>query len=424
MSLPKFPNSLELEFVPHQKQSDRFSTSSDIGPEQEVCLIDPDTKRTFGYVVVDNTRRGPGLGGIRIAPDLKLNEVRRLGRSMTLKNSAANLPYGGGKSGILADPEWLNQSPSVKRDLMGLFAETIFPLENYITAPDMGTNEDDIQLIHDYNSKQVNSIIHNRGGAGRPPKYGGIPIDEWGLTAHGLFAAIESIDKMNSDFQLKGAKVGIQGFGNVGAPAANKLVEAGAIIVGVSDINAGIWRNDGLDMNELNRIRQMAGGLANYSKKYDKKFSKDKLDWLLECACDVLIPAARPDAITARNADRIQCKYIVEGANAPTNKMTEYYLKNRRGITCFSDFIVNVGGVMGCAVELKMGSDDKYKSKVLSAGDNGRLWLEKLIYKTVSSNVENILIHMEDSKKDDTIFREHAENLALERLENPEEILF
>jgi len=415
------PKKLELEHISPKDTLDRFSKSSDIGPEQEVRLVDPETCKVWGYVVIDNTCRGPGLGGIRIAPDLKRNEIRRLARSMTLKNSAANLPYGGGKSGILADPDLLNQSPSIKRDLISVFAETIFSLDNYITAPDMGTNEDDIQLIHDINSKYLKSKFHGRGGAGRPPKNGGIPIDEWSLTAHGLFATIETIERIKTDFCLKGSKIAIQGFGSVGAPIANKLVDAGALIIGVSDINAGIWKNDGLDIKELNRIRQLDGGLSNYSEKYDKKFSKDKLDWLLECPCDILIPAARPDAITARNADRIQCQIIVEGANAPTNRMTEYYLQNRRGITCYSDFIVNVGGVMGCAVELKIDHDEKFKSKVLSSGDNGRNWLEKFIYNTISKNIESILIHMEDSKKNDTIFREHAERLALERLANPEE---
>ena len=127
------------------------------------------------------------------------------------------------------------------------------------------------------------------------------------------------------------------------------------------------------------------------------------------------------NAITARNADRIQCQFIVEGANAPTNKMTEYYLQNRRGITCFSDFIVNVGGVMGCAVELQMGNDKSIKLKVLAEGNDGRPWLENLIYNTVSKNVENVLCRMDDCNEDDIIFREHAENLAFERLENFEE---
>ena len=421
MPLPNIPNTLELEYIRPQNKSDRFSQSTDIGPEQEIRLIDAGTSKVWGYVIVDNTRRGPGLGGIRIVPDLNLNEIRRLARSMTLKNSAAKLPFGGGKSGIVADSDLLNKSPNIKRDLIGLFAEAIFPIDKYITAPDMGTNEDDIQLIHDIYSESLGAKNHARGGAGRPPKHGGIPIDDWGLTAHGLLATIETIDRIKPKFCLKGSKIAIQGFGNVGAPVANKLVEAGAVIVGASDINAGVWRKDGLDIDELNRIRPLAGGLANYSEKYDKQFSLNKLDWLLECPCDILIPAARPDAITARNADRIQCQFIVEGANASTNKMTEYYLHNRRGITCFSDFIVNVGGVIGCAVELKMGNEEEFKSKVLSSGDDGRPWLENFIYKTVSKNVERVSSQMENSKKGDTIFREHAENLALERLENPEE---
>ena len=224
------PKKLEIEIVHPLDKFDRFNQADNIGPEQETRLVDHETGKVWGYVVVDNTRRGPGLGGIRIAPDLKLNEVRRLARAMTLKNSAACLPFGGGKAGILADPDVLNKSSGLKRDLIGLFAEAIFPLDKYITAPDMGTNETDIQLIHDINSKKLKTDKHNRGGAGRPPENGGIPIDDWGLTAHGLLAAMETLERIDQKFQVKDATVVVQGFGNVGAPAAGKLFEAGAVI--------------------------------------------------------------------------------------------------------------------------------------------------------------------------------------------------
>ena len=267
MSKLILPEKLELQYVKPLDKFDRFSHSSAIGPEQEIRLADPKTGKVWGYVVVDNTIRGPGLGGVRIAPDLKLSEVRRLARAMTLKNSAANLPFGGGKSGLLANPNFLNSCPQLKCDLIGLFAETIFPLEKYITAPDMGTNEEDIQLIHEFNSKKLGAKHHDRGGAGRPPKQGGIPIDGWGLTAHGLLAAMETLERMDPELQLKGSKVAVQGFGNVGAHAASKFCAAGAVIVGVSDIHAGLWKSDGLDMGELNRIRNQPGGLDNYSGK-------------------------------------------------------------------------------------------------------------------------------------------------------------
>ena len=104
-------------------------------------VVDPATRKTWGFVVVDDTRRGPGLGGIRMAVDVTLGEVRRLARAMTLKNSAANLPFGGGKAGIVCDPVMMTLNPGMKRDLVGIFAEALFSVEQYIPAPDMGTDE-------------------------------------------------------------------------------------------------------------------------------------------------------------------------------------------------------------------------------------------------------------------------------------------
>jgi glutamate dehydrogenase/leucine dehydrogenase len=135
-----------------------------------------------------------------------------------------------------------------------------------------------------------------------------------------------------------------------------------------------------------------------------------------------LIPSARPDAITARNADRIQCRKIFQGANAPSNKMTEYYLQNRRGIVSYSDFIVNVGGVMGCAVELKMTMDAAYRDQVLSQGENGKFYMDRLIENTVSSNVRTLTDRLNGQKNSDRIFREEAQLLAQERLEHPDDI--
>ena len=413
------PKILELDPVDPPGASDRISKSPIPYPEREMRLTDPATGKVWGYVVVDNTIRGPGLGGVRIAPDLSLNEVRRLARAMTLKNSAANIPFGGGKSGILAEPEILNNCPGLKRDLIGLFAAALFPLDDYITAPDMGTDEEDIQQIYLFNGAKLGIASHARGGAGRPLGNGGIPIDEWGLTAHSLFAAMETLEKLEPSFSLRGAKVIVQGFGNVGAHTANKCFKAGAVIAGVSDIHAGLWKSDGLDMDELNRIRFKPGGLDNYSGLLDKKLGPDKLDWLLEFPCDILIPCARPDAITARNADRIQCRTIFQGANSPSSKMTEYYLQNRRDIVSYSDFIVNVGGVIGCAVELRMAIDEPYRSKVMAHGDNGRSWIENLIYNTVAENMKSLWLKMKACNGPDTIFRELAEQLAIERLEEP-----
>ncbi len=411
-----------MDVYESQDDSVRFPTSDDRAPEQLICVVDSSTGNIWGFVVVDDTRRGPGLGGIRMATDITLGEVQRLARAMTLKNSAANLPFGGGKAGIICDPVMMALNPGMKRDLIGLFAEALFSVEQYIPAPDMGTDETDIQQIYECFSERLGTGQHMRGGASRPPDKGGIPIDDWGLTAHSLFVAACTVEELEPDFELKGAQVVIQGYGNVGSIAASKLNNVGAVITGASDIHGALWHPHGLNVEELNAVRRKPGGITNYSGKADKQFGPDQIDWLLEAPCDILIPAARPDAITARNADRIQCRKIFQGANTPSNKMTEYYLKNRRGITSYSDFIVNVGGVMGCAVELKMTMDTTYREQVLAQGENGKTYVDQLIEKTVSSNMKTLMGRLGEKGDNNRIFREEAQQLAQERLDKPDQI--
>ncbi len=413
----KLPNRLVLEAI-SEPASHRFS-SNDSGENQKRFLIlDPVDKQTWGFVVVDNTVRGPGLGGIRIAPDLTMNEVGRLAHAMTLKNSAACLPYGGAKAGLIFDPQSLAANPELKKDLIHLLAEALFDLPTYIPAPDMGTNDRDVQQIFDRYSEKLGTRQHKRGGASRLPETGGIPIDGWGLTAHSMYAAIKTLETIQDDFTLAGSRVVIQGFGNVGAPVAEKLAQEGANIVGVSDVTQAIYNSSGFDLNMLLAARER-GGLAFFKGKIEKSFGPKQLDWLLEAPCDLLIPAARPDAITARNADRIDCRMVIQGANAPSNRLTEYYLENRRGILNCSDFIVNVGGVMGCAVELEMTVDTNYRKKVLAEGNYGRPYVENLIYNTVAKNVTSIMGSLTASKADRT-FREEALDLAEKRLQQAE----
>jgi glutamate dehydrogenase/leucine dehydrogenase len=418
----QLPKKLTLETCDAKDETNRFQSSDDSTAEQLIRIVDPSKGNVWGFVVVDDTRRGPGLGGIRMASDVSLGEVCRLARAMTLKNSAANLPFGGGKAAIVCDPVIMALNPGMKRDLIGVFAEALFSVDQYIPAPDMGTNEADIQQIYEHYSERLGTPQHMRGGASRPPDKGGIPIDEWGLTAHSLFAAIRTVEELEPDFNVQGAQVVIQGYGNVGSVTASKLSEVGAVITGASDIHGALWHPLGLNVEELNSIRCKPGGISNYSGKVEKRFGPDQIDWLLEAPCDILIPAARPDAITARNADRIQCRKIFQGANAPSNKMTEYYLQNRSGIVSYSDFIVNVGGVMGCAVELKMTMDQTYREQVHSQGENGKNYTDRLIYKTVSSNMRTLMSRLSDQRDGDRIFREEAQALAQERLEHPEDI--
>jgi glutamate dehydrogenase (NAD(P)+) len=408
------PKSLKAVPLPDKDQTDRFTINPELVAEKSYKIVDPDNQSIWGYIAIDNTQRGPGLGGIRMVQNLSLNEIMRLARVMTLKNSAACLPYGGGKAGVSLRSFELTSGQ--RSELLEKLADCLYELPDYAPAPDMGTNEKDIQIIHNNHSQKLGTEKHSRGGAGRPVENGGVPIDDWGLTAHGLFSSIKVLESLDPKLDLSGSKFVVQGFGNVGAPAALKLQEAGAVLVGASDIHTALWNPNGLDAQALNKIRKEPGGLSNYLLKVDKKFSLEKLDWLLEAPCDILIPSARPDAITARNADRIQCRYILQGANTPSSKPVEYYLHHHRNILSLTDFIVNAGGVIGCAVERLLMMDDSYAEKVKQAGV--KTYVENLIDKTISKNVCETYSRLQNNK--DFIFRDAAWELALERLNTNE----
>jgi glutamate dehydrogenase (NAD(P)+) len=416
MSDLKLPKSLEAVPLIPKDQANRFKTEKDLIAEGSYKIVDSDDNSIWGYVAIDNIKRGPGLGGIRMVPDLKFNEISRLARVMTLKNSAACLPYGGAKAGIILKSHELVENPIIRNELIEKFADCLYKLPTYAPAPDMGTDENDIQIIYTNHSRKLGTDKHSRGGAGRPFKNGGIPIDEWELTAHGLFSAIKTLESVDKTLKLAKATFVVQGFGNVGAPVAIKMQEAGATLVGASDINIALWNPAGLDVKALNEIRKMPGGLKNYPYEVQKKFYSDKLDWLLEAPCDILIPSARPDAITAKNIDRVQCRFILQAANTPSSKPVEYYLHHRRNILSLTDFIVNAGGVIGCAVERNMLVDSAYAKKVKQAGT--RNYVENLVFDTIAKNIRDV--HARMKKNSDMIFRDVAWELALERLERSE----
>tara|TARA_Y100000588_G_scaffold374851_1_gene450484 strand:- start:198 stop:1451 length:1254 start_codon:yes stop_codon:yes gene_type:complete len=414
MVINNLPNNLSIRQLPKLSDHERFSEN--FMGLQEACheIFDSETNKTWGFVSIDNTRRGPGLGGIRIAPDITLNEVNRLAKTMTLKNSASCLPYGGGKAGLIVNDPTFYKDRTHKKILIKKFSEILFDLNNYIPAADMGTDEYDIQTIYEHHSRKLQQDIHDRGGVGRPFDSGGVPLDDWGLTAHGISAAAQTLESLLDNFNIKNSKVIIQGFGNVGCPTAMKLNQKGALIVGASDIYCALWNPKGLDLKELVRIRKLPDGLKNYSKKVNKIFENKKLDWLLEAPCDILVPAARPDVVTAKNIDRIDCRLILEGANTPISKPIDYYLKHRRNILSLTDFIVNAGGVIGCAVEQKIMKDKAFAAKVRKT--NTRQYTENLIFNTISKNIIEIFSRI----RKDYLFRDAATELALERLETKE----
>ncbi|HEX7627451.1 MAG TPA: Glu/Leu/Phe/Val dehydrogenase, partial [Candidatus Methanoperedens sp.] len=231
------------------------------------------------------------------------------------------------------------------------FARGIKNLLEYIPGPDIGTDETCMAYVYDETSRAV----------GLPRELGGIPLDEIGATGYGVSECAD-VAKDYIDLDLNGARVTIEGFGNVGKPAARFLVEKGAVLVGTSDSKGTIYNSKGLDVEELIRIKESTGSVINY-----KDGEVLKITDLLLINTDILIPAARPDVISDANADVVDAKLIIQGANIPITENAEKLLHDR-GILVIPDFVANAGGVITASVEYHGGTEkialDRTKSTI------------------------------------------------------------
>lgn len=306
----------------------------DLGPMKVVHVYDP-ACGLRGIVVVDNIACGPSIGGVRMAADVSTQEVFRLARAMTLKNAAAGLPHGGGKAGIVADPR-----TSGKERLIRAFARAIRGLMEYIPGPDMGTDETCMGWVYDEIGRAV----------GLPRVLGGIPLDEIGATGFGVAECAE-VAAPFCKIDLSGATMAIEGFGNVGRPAARFLEEKGVRLIAASDSQGTIYDPSGIRVADLEDVKARSGSVLEYPQ--GKKLEKKDLFGL---SCDILIPAARPDSIHKQNVDGIQAKLILQGANIPATAEAESIL-HRRGVINVPDFIANAGGVTCAAVEYRGGME-------------------------------------------------------------------
>ncbi|OYT55763.1 MAG: glutamate dehydrogenase [Candidatus Aenigmarchaeota archaeon ex4484_14] len=289
-----------------------------------------------GIVVIDNTALGPGKGGIRMVPDVTVEEVRRLARAMTWKCALASLPFGGAKSGIMADPRKMGTKE--KERIVKAFSRALKPLipKQYVAAPDMNMAEDAMRWFAEANGDP-------RACTGKPADIGGIP-HELGSTGFGVFHATK-VAVEHLGLELNNMSVAIEGFGNVGIFTAKFLSEHGAKIVAVSDSKGCIYNEDGLNIEKLIKIKQDTRAVKNY--KPGKILESKELFGL---AVDVLIPGARPDVITSENFAKVKAKIIVEAANIPMkNDIEEEFQK--KGILVVPDFVANAGGVISSYVE-------------------------------------------------------------------------
>ncbi len=309
-----------------------FQLADELGPELIVYISDIKTGLK-AILVVDNTAAGPAVGGIRMSPEVTTVEVARLARGMTMKNAMARLPHGGGKSGIIADPLLPN-----KEALIRAFARKIRHIIEYIPGPDMGTSETEMAYIRDEIGRAV----------GLPMVVGGIPLDEIGSTGFGVAVSAEVAAEF-ADLDLEGARLTVEGFGAVGKHAARFLAKKGVVLIAASDSKGTIYHPDGLDVKELMRVKETTGSVLNY-KDGEKLLTTD----LFNISTDIVVPAARPDVITESNADVLDTKLIIEGANIPATLEAENQLYER-GVLCVPDIVANAGGVITASVEYNGG---------------------------------------------------------------------
>jgi glutamate dehydrogenase (NAD(P)+) len=316
------------------------------GPEKVLQVYDPDTGMK-GVLVIDNTSKGPGKGGIRFAPSVTPLEIFKLARTMTWKCAAAGLPFGGAKGGIIADPNAVDRVSWMKS-----FAKMIKPYcpSQYIAATDVGTTELDMAIF-------AHEIGDMRACTGKPTELGGIP-HELGTTGYGVSVALQTALDILKDLKIiqvpqkSQTRVVIQGFGNVGSFAARFLDQSGIKVVGVSDVSGFIYSKDENGLNIPKLMKDMKGK-AKLLDLQDYGYDIRDKDEIFEIDLDIFIPAAMGGVINNKTAPKLLgngIKMVVEAANIPTTAdACEYMHKNK--IWLIPDFLANAGGVIGSFVE-------------------------------------------------------------------------
>jgi glutamate dehydrogenase (NAD(P)+) len=349
----------------------------EFGPEYVLEVFDAKTGMQ-GVLVIDNTARGAGKGGMRMVPDVTTEEVMGLARAMTWKNALADIPFGGAKSGIRFDPK----SPQ-KEAAIRAFADKVkvFIPNFYIAGPDMNTTEKEMGQF-------ANQIGDMRATTGKPASMGGLP-HELGSTGYGVALCIKTAAEFQGK-KINGMTVAIEGFGNVGTFAMKFLSEWGAKVVAVSDSKGVIYDINGLDYNALMKTKAEKGTVTAHGK--GKVLPPAEL---FKLPVDILIPGARPNVITDANVDGVKAKIVAEAANIPMTYEVEKKLM-RKGVLVLPDFLANAGGVISSYCET-MG------------------WNEKRMFEVVTEKItNNTKLVMQRAKDNDT--RAAALAIAKERV--------
>jgi glutamate dehydrogenase (NAD(P)+) len=301
-------------------------------------LLDDGRIEVFtGYRVQHSLARGPAKGGIRFAPDVTLDEVRALASWMTWKCAVVNIPFGGGKGGIICDPNVLSDAELEKltRRYTAEIIDFIGP-ERDVPAPDVNTNEKVMAWIMDTYSMHARHTV-TAVVTGKPMALGGSRGRPEATGRGCMIVILKALDLLG--LKPEDSRVVIQGFGNVGGMAAKLMSGVGFKIVCVIEYDGAVYNSNGLDIAALREHRQETGSITGF--KGGEDMDKDEALFL---ECEVLIPAATENVIHSGNAERIRCKILCEGANGPTTPLADEVLAGKK-VFVIPDILANAGGV-------------------------------------------------------------------------------
>jgi len=304
-----------------------------------VKMDDGSVKIFTGYRVHHNVTRGPGKGGIRYHPDVDLDEVRALAMWMTWKAAVVNIPFGGAKGGVQCNPKSmsLRELENMTRRYTWEIAMMIGPDQD-IPAPDVYTNPQVMAWIMDTYSILKGYTVHGVV-TGKPLELGG-SLGRFEATGKGVFITAQEAAR-HLNIPIEGARVVVQGCGNVGGIAAQYFDRAGAKVIAISDSSGGIYNKKGLDISAVLDCKKKYSCVITPEAKMGEEIKNEEL---LELDCDFLVPSALENQITHKNASKIKTKIIAEGANGPTTPEADQILFGR-GIFVVPDILANAGGV-------------------------------------------------------------------------------
>ena len=365
-----------------------------------VEMDDGSIKLFNGYRVQHNHMMGPFKGGIRYHWDVNLDEVRALATWMTIKTSVVNLPFGGAKGGVMCNPK--DMSEKELEEMTRAFVRRISPLIGPtidIPAPDVYTNSKVMGWIVDEYGRCVNKKIPAVVTV-KPIDMGGSEGREEATSLGGLFVLKEAIKEHYAKGldSLKGKKIVVQGFGNVGANFAKFAYEEGAKVIAVSDSKGAIVNKGGLEIPQVIQHKEKTGCVADCSGSTNTT-NED----ILELDCDILVPAALENIITMENVNRIKAKLILELANGPISASADKIL-NRKGVIVIPDVLANAGGVTVSYFEWQQNLKNEHWSK-----EDVNKKLEKIMR-------ENTKLVIETAKKYKVSTRLGAYILSIQRI--------